>query len=53
VIEGNVQSEPEKDQGVERLEDADSEEERLKIEGELIEQTDNRPRKEDGEQPSE
>jgi hypothetical protein len=53
VTEADTEPEPEKDQGAERIEQADSEQERLKIEAELIEQTDNRPRKEDGEQPAE
>jgi peptidoglycan hydrolase-like protein with peptidoglycan-binding domain len=40
------------DAGVARLDEATSDAERLDIEAQLLEQTDNRPRPEDGEQPS-
>jgi peptidoglycan hydrolase-like protein with peptidoglycan-binding domain len=43
---------PPDDPGAARLEEATTDEERLQIEAELLEQTDNRPRPEDGEQPS-
>jgi peptidoglycan hydrolase-like protein with peptidoglycan-binding domain len=43
---------PSDDAGVAQLEQAASDAERLEIEADLLEQTDNRPRPEDGEQPS-
>lgn len=43
---------PPDDPGVARLEQAASEAERMEIEAELLEQTDNRPRPEDGDQPN-
>lgn len=42
---------PEEDPGVARLEEAATDVDRLEIEAQLLEQTDNRPRPEDGEQP--
>jgi peptidoglycan hydrolase-like protein with peptidoglycan-binding domain len=43
---------PPEDAGVEQLDQASTDAERLQIEAQLLEQTDNRPRPEDGEQPS-
>jgi len=48
----DVDEGPPDDRGAAQLEEAATDEERLQIEAQLLEQTDNRPRPEDGEQPS-
>jgi peptidoglycan hydrolase-like protein with peptidoglycan-binding domain len=47
-----MEMDPPEDAGVEQLDRAATDAERLQIEAQLLEQTDNRPRPEDGEQPS-